>query len=208
MTVTVEASPADVGLDAGRLARLDEHFGRYVDDGRLAGYQLLVARRGKVAHLSTGGHRDREAGLAYEPDTLVRIYSMTKPITSVALMQLFEQGAFQLTDPLRDYLPAAGGQPFGSLPSDADFLDADFDPTQLEGQAEIRALRFRFALDTLALAMASVLAHEIGHSLGLVKEGLPPQGLLAGVNAALALGFGPGDREPLILRRDQAYGPA
>ena len=111
MTVTVEASPADVGLDAGRLARLDEHFGRYVDDGRLAGYQLLVARRGKVAHLSTGGHRDREAGLAYEPDTLVRIYSMTKPITSVALMQLFEQGAFQLTDPVRDYLPAFGETP-------------------------------------------------------------------------------------------------
>ncbi len=83
---------------------------------------------------------------------------------------------------LRDYLPAAGGQPFGSLPSDADFLDADFDPNQLEGQAEIRALRFRFALDTLALAMASVLAHEIGHSLGLVKPGLPPEGLLAGVD--------------------------
>ncbi len=82
---------------------------------------------------------------------------------------------------LQDYLPAAGGQPFGSLPEDAVYLEPGFDPASLSGAAEIRALRFRFALDTLALALASVLGHEIGHSLGLVKPGLPPEGLLAGV---------------------------
>jgi CubicO group peptidase (beta-lactamase class C family) len=103
--------PASVGLSAERLARIDTHFSRYVDDGRLAGYQVLVARRGEVAHLSSGGQADIEAGRAVAPDTLWRIYSMTKPITSVAAMMLWEQGAFELTDPVSKYLPAFADTP-------------------------------------------------------------------------------------------------
>ncbi|WP_432829003.1 serine hydrolase domain-containing protein [Dactylosporangium sp. CA-092794] len=93
------------GFDAGRLARLDAHFARYVDDGRLAGWQLMIARDGRVVHSSVHGHRDAEAALPVEPDTLWRIYSMTKPITSVAAMLLWEEGRFELTDPISRWLP-------------------------------------------------------------------------------------------------------
>lgn len=111
MVAELEADPSDVGLDPGRLARIDTHFRRYVDDGRLPGYQVLVARRGKVVHLSSHGYRDREAELPIEPDTVFRIYSMTKPITSVALMMLWEEGAFQLRDPVSRFLPAFADTP-------------------------------------------------------------------------------------------------
>jgi len=95
-------------LDPDRLARLDRHFQRYVDDGRLAGYLVAVARHGKVVHLSTYGHRDREAGLPVGSDTIWRLYSMTKPITSVAALMLYEEGAFELTDPISRFLPGWG----------------------------------------------------------------------------------------------------
>src|SRR5262249_29335295 len=95
--LVVEVDPRAVGLDPDRLTRIDRHFAAYVDDGRLAGWSVLVSRRGRIAHLATGGQRDAEAGLPVEPDTLWRIYSMTKPIVSVAAMALYEQGAFSLT---------------------------------------------------------------------------------------------------------------
>jgi CubicO group peptidase (beta-lactamase class C family) len=102
----VEADPAEVGMDAARLARADAVLNRWVDAGRLPGWQLLVSRRGRVVHLATGGRRHVEDDLPVEPDTLWRIYSMTKPITSVAAMMLYEQGAFELTDPVSRWLPA------------------------------------------------------------------------------------------------------
>jgi CubicO group peptidase (beta-lactamase class C family) len=107
--LTVEVDPAEAGLDAGQLARLDAHFHRYVEDGKLPGWSLLVSRRGRIAHLTTSGQRDLEAALPVEADTLFRIYSMTKPITSVAAMMLFEEGAFELTDPISTWLPAFAG---------------------------------------------------------------------------------------------------
>ncbi|HVE74311.1 MAG TPA: serine hydrolase domain-containing protein [Mycobacteriales bacterium] len=99
------ATPEALGFDSGRLARIDSHFASYVDSGKLAGWQIVVARRGEIVHASTYGLRDREAGLAVEADTLWRLYSMTKPIVSVAAMSLWEQGKFQLTDELSRYLP-------------------------------------------------------------------------------------------------------
>ncbi|MCK1807114.1 MULTISPECIES: serine hydrolase [Micromonospora] len=105
MSVTVSTDPGRVGLDPARLARIDEHFARYVDDGRLAGWQIVVTRRGEIAHSSTYGLRDREAGTPVEADTLWRIYSMTKPITSVAAMMLWEEGRLELNDPVSRWLP-------------------------------------------------------------------------------------------------------
>src|SRR3984957_8806984 len=102
----VEADPAEAGFAADRLRRLDRHFARYVDDGLLAGWLLTVTRHGKVVHVAKYGHRDREAGLAVEPDTLWRIYSMTKPVTSVAAMMLYEEGGFELTDPVSKFIPS------------------------------------------------------------------------------------------------------
>ena len=105
MTIERSVLPEQVGFDSKRLARIDAHFARYVDDGRLPGFQIVVTRDGQVAHASTYGQRDVEAGARVEPDTLWRVYSMTKPITSVAAMMLWEEGRFELTDPIERWLP-------------------------------------------------------------------------------------------------------
>jgi CubicO group peptidase (beta-lactamase class C family) len=102
----VEVDPGEVGFDAERLARLDRHFAAYVDDGRLPGWLLAVSRGGKIVHVSAYGHRDKEAALPVELDTLWRIYSMTKPITSVAAMMLHEEGGFELKDPVSRFIPS------------------------------------------------------------------------------------------------------
>jgi CubicO group peptidase (beta-lactamase class C family) len=104
----IEVEPAEVGFDARRLARIEPHLARYVDDGRLAGWQVVVSRRGKRALSATYGQRDKEAGLPVEQDTLWRIYSMTKPITAVTAMALYEEGVFSLNDPVSKYLPSFG----------------------------------------------------------------------------------------------------
>jgi CubicO group peptidase (beta-lactamase class C family) len=101
-----EVDPAEVGFDPARLERIDRLFGRYVDDGRLPGWLIAVSRHGKLAYVSTCGSRDLEAGLPVESDTLWRIFSMTKPITSVAAMMLYEEGGFELSDPLSKYIPS------------------------------------------------------------------------------------------------------
>ena len=103
-----DADPAEVGFDPHRLDRIDRHFRRYVDDGRLPGWLITVSRQGRLAHVSGYGSRDVEAGLPVETDTLWRIYSMTKPIVSVAAMILYEEGAFELTDPVSRLIPSFG----------------------------------------------------------------------------------------------------
>jgi len=102
----VEVDPAEAGFAADRLRRLDDHFARYVEDGLLMGWLLAVSRHGKLVHVSHYGHRDKEAGLEVTPGTLWRIYSMTKPVTSVAAMMLYEEGRFELTDPVSKFIPA------------------------------------------------------------------------------------------------------
>jgi CubicO group peptidase (beta-lactamase class C family) len=106
--VTVEIDPAEVGMDAERLSRIDRHFERFVEDGRLAGWLAVVTRRGKIVHVGMRGQRDAEAGLPVQADTIWRIYSMTKPITSVAAMTLVEEGSLELTDPVSRFLPEFG----------------------------------------------------------------------------------------------------
>jgi CubicO group peptidase (beta-lactamase class C family) len=101
-----DADPAEVGFDPARLDRVDRHFRRYVDDGRLPGWLISVSRRGRLVHVSSYGSRDVAAGLPVETDTLWRIYSMTKPITSVAALMLYEEGAFELTDPVSAFIPS------------------------------------------------------------------------------------------------------
>ncbi|TMD94955.1 MAG: beta-lactamase family protein, partial [Chloroflexi bacterium] len=102
----VEVEAGEVGFEAARLARIPGHFDGYVEDGRLPGWLALVTRFGRVVHLSCGGHRDLEAGRPVEIDTRWRIYSMTKPVTSVAAMMLYEEGRLQLTDPVARYIPS------------------------------------------------------------------------------------------------------
>ena len=98
-------SPESVGLSSARLNRIPEHLKGYVDEGRIPGYLVLVARRGQPAYLYRYGLCDVEANKLVEEDTIFRIYSMTKPITSVALMTLYERGLFQLDIPVSDFIP-------------------------------------------------------------------------------------------------------
>jgi CubicO group peptidase (beta-lactamase class C family) len=99
------ASPESVGMARERLDRLDAVTHGWVDTGRIAGVITLVARRGKVVHLDTYGMADIEHKEPMTRDTYFRLFSMTKPVTSVALLTLYEQGKFQLDDPLALYLP-------------------------------------------------------------------------------------------------------
>ena len=104
MTTTMPRASA-AGVSPTSLAFLDEHIERYIASGKLAGAFTLVYRKGEVVHASVQGLMDRERARPMRPDTIVRLYSMTKPIASVALMQLYERGLVQLDDPVHRYIP-------------------------------------------------------------------------------------------------------
>jgi len=98
-------SPGEVGFSAERLERINVGMQRYIDQQLIAGIVTLVARRGRVVHFERFGLQDIEAHRPVELDTIFRIYSMTKPITSVALMMLYERGLFHLNDPVSKFIP-------------------------------------------------------------------------------------------------------
>lgn len=99
------AAPEEIGLSAAGLARIDAVFGAEIARGRLPGVVTLVARRGRIAHWSARGTVDPATGAPMRKDALFRIYSMTKPIVSVAIMRLVEDGALLLADPIARHLP-------------------------------------------------------------------------------------------------------
>jgi CubicO group peptidase (beta-lactamase class C family) len=100
------ASPESAGMSKAAFDRLENHIKRrYLEAGRFAGTQLLVYRRGKVVHSSVQGFADVERKTPMKDDTIFRIYSMTKPITSVAFMMLFEEGRVALDEPVHKYIP-------------------------------------------------------------------------------------------------------
>lgn len=101
----VDSDPAELGFDGERLALIGKHLRRYVDRSLLPCTYVCVSRGGKPAYVDLHGERDCERQLPVTPDTVFRIYSMTKPITSIALMQLYEQGLFQLKDPISRWIP-------------------------------------------------------------------------------------------------------
>lgn len=98
--------PEEVGLCSQRLQRIHQHFQRYIDAGKLAGTLTLIARRGQVAYCEPQGFLEIEQKRPVQQDSIFRIYSMSKPITSVGLMMLYEQGLFQLDDPVHSFIPS------------------------------------------------------------------------------------------------------
>ncbi|HEY2562288.1 MAG TPA: serine hydrolase domain-containing protein, partial [Acidimicrobiales bacterium] len=115
----MKVDPDGAGFDPRRLERITEHFDdRYVATGKIPGCQVAVARNGKVAYWRSMGLMDRERSKPVADDTIWRIYSMTKPVTSLALMQLYEQGLFQLSDPLHRYIPEWRHLKVGELQAD------------------------------------------------------------------------------------------
>lgn len=106
MLAPTSASPESAGMSAAALARVDRHLKeRYIDAGRYPGAQLMVYRRGKIVHSSAQGYADIERKAPVKEDTIFRIYSMTKPITSVAFMMLVEEGRVAIDEPVHKYIP-------------------------------------------------------------------------------------------------------
>jgi CubicO group peptidase (beta-lactamase class C family) len=112
------ASPEEVGLSSAQLARIEAVTQRHVETGLVPGAVMLVARRGKIAWTKTLGFRDRAAKDPMKPDSIFRIYSMTKPIVSVAAMMLVEEGRMQISDPVAKYLPEIGKMKVGAETSE------------------------------------------------------------------------------------------
>jgi CubicO group peptidase (beta-lactamase class C family) len=100
------AAPESVGLSGERLAQIGKVFGAEVDQGRLPGAVVAVARRGKLVYFEALGYQDKPADKKMQKDSIFRVYSMTKPWTSLAAMMLVEDGKIQLTDPVSKFLPA------------------------------------------------------------------------------------------------------
>ena len=114
------ATPEEVGLSSTQLKRLEAVTRQHIDSGLVPGAVMLVARRGKVAWLSVQGKRDPAASDPMKADSIFRIYSMTKPIVSVAVMQMVEEGRLQVTDPVAKFLPEIGKMKVGTEAMGAD----------------------------------------------------------------------------------------
>lgn len=123
-------APEDVGLSATRLHRINRVMQRYIDEGKLVSIITMVCRQGKIAHFNCFGTQDTKVPTTR--DTIFRIYSMTKPITTVAAMMLFEEGLFQLDDPVSDFIP--------ELKDVKVFAGTDVPPEDLEREITIRHL--------------------------------------------------------------------
>lgn len=132
MTLEVVA-PESLGLSSQRLARIRHVMEGYVDNGHLPGLMTMIWRSGSVAHLEKIGQKDSQK--AIELDTIFRIYSMTKPITSVAIMMLYEEGHFQLNDPVANFIPD-----LGDMKVIADLADGSVETVSAQGEMTIRDL--------------------------------------------------------------------
>lgn len=133
--------PERVGMSSERLQRMSELSQRYVDEGKVAGIVNIVARNGKIVHFQAAGNRGLDDSSPLQKDDLFRIYSMTKPITAAALMQLYEQGKFHLSDPVHKFVPEL---------KDVQVLNADGERVPVER----------------AMTMQQLLTHTTGMSYG------------------------------------------
>lgn len=102
--------PGEVGMSADALARATARLQEHVDRGDIAGVVAAVVRDGRLIYLETLGHMDREVGASMPPDALFRVYSMTRPVTSLAILMLHDEGRLRLDDPVQRWLPAFAGQ--------------------------------------------------------------------------------------------------
>jgi CubicO group peptidase (beta-lactamase class C family) len=132
--------PEEVGLSSERLGRIAAVMQKALDENEIAGAVTLIARKGKVAHLGTFGLMDIEAKKPMHKDTIFRIASMTKPITSVAVMMLYEEGHFLLNDPVSKYIPEFKNPQVLVLPSSEDTTSAPYTTVPAKREITIRDL--------------------------------------------------------------------
>ena len=151
MKVIGSVRPEEAGLSSERLERIDGWMRRLVEDGKLPGVQVMVMRRGGIAFSREHGLADIARGRRMAPDTIVRIYSMTKPLTSVAVMMLYEEGRFQLDDPITRFLPAFGDMrvAVGGMWGKIDTVPAERDITFRDLLTHTSGLTYGFLQSTL-----------------------------------------------------------
>ncbi len=184
MGVHEVTDPALVGMSADRLDRVAAAMQGFVDRGVVRGISTLVARRGQVVHRGLHGHQDAESGAAISDDTIFRIYSMTKPIVSTALMLLHEEGRFQLDHPVATYLPAFAT--LRVLGADGSLADAARTMTIGDTLTHTSGLTYDFMVDNPAaqLYRDHRVMHDATRTLGACVD----------LIASLPLGFQPGER--------------
>jgi CubicO group peptidase (beta-lactamase class C family) len=116
-----QAPPEQVGVSKEKLGRIHEVLAEHITDGKLAGTVVMVARKGKLIYADAAGFQDKDEGKPMAPDAIFRIYSMTKPLVSVAAMMLVEDGKIELTDPVSKFFPAFKGQQVSVARTDGEF---------------------------------------------------------------------------------------
>ncbi len=183
----MKVEPDAAGMDGGRLERITDHFSaNFVDTGKIAGCQITVVRGGHLAYHRTLGSMNREQGIPMADDTIFRIFSMTKPIASVALMQLYERGMFQLLDPVHRYIPEWRTLQVGEVKKD----------TSIELVKPERPMNMRDVLMHMTGLPGGLFpGNPIDDAFGKAREELGPEQTLESVTALLAehpLKFHPG----------------
>jgi CubicO group peptidase (beta-lactamase class C family) len=181
--------PDAVGLSSERLERIAAVVQRGIDDKRIAGAVTLVYRRGHVAWFKAQGMMDREAGKPMRPDTIFRICSMTKPITSVAVMMLYEEGRFLLDDPISKYLPAFKNPKVLVKPAkgDAYMIPATREITIRDLLRHTSGLTYNWNADLGPMYKNANVAHGILPYDGTIEDSVKHL-------ASLPLLFNPGER--------------
>jgi CubicO group peptidase (beta-lactamase class C family) len=179
-----QATPESVGLSSDRLKRIDAWRQRIVADRKVAGATTLVARRGQVVHLASSGLADLARGTAMTPSTIHRFYSMTKPLTSAAIMMLYEEGRFQLDDPITRFLPYFANQRVctGGARGKLDTVPAQRDITFRDLLTHTSGLTYGFMASTLVDALYREKGIDFGAaetSLGAVVEAVASLPLIA-----------------------------
>ena len=192
----METNPAAAGFDAARLNRISTHlYENYVATGKIVGCQALVARHGHVAYFNSFGCADRERNEPMRDDTIFRIYSMTKPITSVALMTLYEQGHFQLNDPVSRFLPSWKDQKV--------WVSGDGDEMQLK--APDQPMTFRHVLSHtggLTYGAGNHPVDKVYQKLGVNRDRSESLGSFVEKLAKVPLRYEPGTRWMYSLSTD------
>ncbi|MEM7268957.1 MAG: serine hydrolase domain-containing protein [Pseudomonadota bacterium] len=174
-------------FDKDRLTRIDDWMDGYVAKGRFPGASMLLAQGGEIAHRYTTGMRDVEKGLPWFDDTIVRVFSMTKPITSVALMTLVERGLFHLDAPLSEFIPEFADMTALAPGADSiDQVERCATPTIAQAATHTSGLSYSFNPTPL-----SKRYHELKQDFGPTGGTLEAMAAQAG---SLPLAFKPGER--------------
>jgi len=193
-----QAAPEQVGMSKAKLERVHEALAQQVADGKLPGTVVLVARKGKLVYADTAGFQDKDEGKPMALDSLFRIYSMTKPLVSVAAMILVEDGTIQLTDPLSKFFPAFKGQQVSVAKSDNELARVTYTLAAADREATVQDL----------LRHTSGLAYGEITTNAPVKDAYAKSGLyLAGVRDYDARDLTPAEEVERLAKAPLAHQP-